>query len=112
MNSNERDVLLVGKILNYCDEIEAAKIRFGNSWEAFSGDKVFQNACGLCVLQIGELANQLSDDFKSNHATIPWKNIKGMRNVVAHNYGSISVQVLWETLTNDIPTLRDLLQNP
>ncbi|MBQ6715202.1 MAG: DUF86 domain-containing protein [Clostridia bacterium] len=49
----------------------------------------------MCILQIGELVNRLSDDFKSNNAHIPWNKIRCMRNYVAHEYGSIDFDIIW-----------------
>lgn len=42
---------------------------------------------------------------------IPWRKVRGMRNVLAHRYGAIDVGVLWETITQDIPALRDEMDN-
>ena len=43
-----------------------------------------------------------------------WNQIKAMRNIVAHNYGSIDAEILWETIENDVPQLKayclDILQ--
>lgn len=45
---------------------------------------------------------------------MPWNQIKAMRNIVAHNYGSIDAEILWETIENDVPQLKayclDILQ--
>ena len=38
---------------------------------------------------------------------MPWNQIKALRNVVAHNYGKIDKETLWETLLGDIPELND-----
>ena len=37
---------------------------------------------------------------------MPWNQIKALRNVVAHNYGKIDKETLWETISNDIPRLQ------
>ena len=42
---------------------------------------------------------------------MPWRDIKAMRNIAAHNYGEIDVDILWETATNDIPLLKDYCQS-
>lgn len=41
------------------------------------------------LIQISENANKLSDEFKQNHTSIPWRAIKGMRNKIVHEYGSV-----------------------
>lgn len=37
---------------------------------------------------------------------MPWREIKAMRNIAAHNYGEIDVDILWETAIDDIPCLK------
>ena len=37
---------------------------------------------------------------------MPWNEIRGMRNVMAHAYGSISIQTTWEAIEQDIPALK------
>jgi len=37
---------------------------------------------------------------------VPWKQIKGMRNVIVHHYGNVDIEELWHTITEDIPSLR------
>ena len=78
---------------------------FQDSLEAFAGNYVFQNACGMCIIQIGELAGRLSTSAQAAIPEIPWPLIKGMRNVFAHDYGHIMIQRTWETLHSDIPLL-------
>jgi len=36
---------------------------------------------------------------------MPWKQIKGMRNIAAHGYENFDVDILWQTLKADIPEL-------
>ena len=38
---------------------------------------------------------------------MPWREIKTMRNIAAHNYGEIDIDILWETATGDIPDLKE-----
>lgn len=42
---------------------------------------------------------------------MPWIQIKALRNLVAHNYGKIDDESLWETITGDIPKLKDYCSN-
>ncbi len=81
--------------------------RSGNDYETFSKDSVYQNAVALCVLQIGELTTHFTEEFKNTYNEMPWNQIKALRNVVAHNYGKIDKETLWETILNDIPQLQD-----
>ena len=60
----------------------------------------------MCVLQIGELAGKLTEDFKDTYNEMPWREIKGLRNFVAHEYGNIDIAELWNTIQEDIPVLQ------
>jgi uncharacterized protein with HEPN domain len=57
------------------------------------------------LLQIGELANHLAEDFLTAHKDIPWKQVIGLRNRVVHGYGMLDKEVIWETVNSDIPVL-------
>lgn len=104
MSKGNKDLLK--HIVDYCHQIEEAHAQFGNSYEAFCSNSVYRNAVAMCVLQIGELSNHLTEDFRESTAEdIPWKQIRGLRNVVAHEYGNIDEESLWETITEDIPDL-------
>lgn len=104
MNRNA-DVLR--HIQGYCEEINHTMETFGKDYQVFWSNTIYQNATALCVLQIGELTTHFTEDFKSTYNKIPWNQIKALRNVVAHNYGGIDKETLWETLMSDIPELSD-----
>ena len=65
----------------------------------------------MCILQIGELAGHLSPEFRAAHSEMPWNEIRAMRNIVAHAYGSVSTQMTWETIEQDIPALKRFCEN-
>lgn len=106
MESNERDFAIVEKMIAYCCEIEEAHEVFHTSYVEFIENSVYKNAVCLCIMQIGELSNHLSENFKEKHSNIPWKQIRGMRNVVAHEYGNIDTATVWETVLEDIPEIK------
>ena len=101
-----RDKSVLEHIKNYCEEIGSFIERFGKDSRTFTTDRAYFNAVSMCILQIGELSNSLSEEFRAETSgVIPWVNIRGMRNIVAHNYGSLDEKLVWETATKDIPGL-------
>lgn len=106
MKPLDRDISILDHIVNYCDQIEETIHRFGSSYASFSADRIYRNAAAMCVLQIGELAGKLTDDFRAKHPGAPWRQIKAMRNIVAHSYGTVDPETTWEVLTEDIPALK------
>ena len=59
----------------------------------------------MCVFQICELASHLSDTFRAEHPELPWHQIRGMRNLFAHDYGNMDTTGIWETACEDIPAV-------
>ena len=106
MKPLDRNISILEHIIAYCDQIEETIRRFGNDYNVFSTDAIYRNAAALCVLQIGELAGKLTDEFRTAHPGAPWRQIRGMRNIVAHSYGTVDPEVTWEILTEDIPKLK------
>ena len=108
---NEKDKHTVESIIFYCDRMEDHVNRFGDDKEIFLSDVQFQDACSLVIIQIGEFVGRLSAKFRDEHKEIPWSKIIGMRIVHAHNYESVIDEIVWETIKEDIPYLKNYLQN-
>lgn len=107
MSDSERDRSILRHILNYCEQIEDAVARFGSDEEIFLGDSVYHNAVSLCILQIGELSGNLTENYRASHPDIPWREIKLMRNIVAHRYGTVDHTITWDVVVHDIPILKE-----
>ena len=100
------------RILDYCDDIKQAVARFGNDYDTFRTDKAYHDLICFYILQIGELAGQLSPELRAESAdAMNWGEIKGMRNVVAHHDGSIQLEIVWNTVKNDIPALQSFCES-
>ena len=72
-------------------------------------EDVLQIIC-FNIMQIGELAKNFDTTFTSTYKDVPWKHIKGMRDKVAHGYGSIDKDIVWNTAFNDIKPLLNYCQ--
>ena len=106
MNRNERDIDQLHVIVRYCDRLDAAIAQFGDSYERFEENTVFQDSCSLCIIQIGEAVNRLSDDFVSAHPEIEWSRIYGMRCHLVHGYEMFDAEIVWDAIKRCIPPLR------
>ena len=58
---------------------------------------------------IGEAARHVSETFRARHPEIPWTQIIGQRNILAHEYGEILLDRVWRTAKDSIPELEKLL---
>ena len=99
-----RDYFILEVIIEYCDQI-LHSIE-GLDLQKFSSDLDIRDACALRALQIGENAGDLSASFREAHQEIDWRAIIGLRNIIAHEYGNVDTEVLWEIVSGDIPTLK------
>ena len=54
---------------------------------------------------IGEAAGRVSSAFREENPEIPWNEIRGMRNRMIHRYDDIDMDIVWETVQQDIPQL-------
>src|SRR5665647_542527 len=104
---NDRDIIVVKKIIQYINEITITVQKYDLDYNKLTGDFIVKNAISMCILQIGKLVGKLSNEFKNTYNAMPWKDIKVMRNIAAHNYGEIDLEVLWETVSTDVPILRE-----
>ena len=105
-NISEKDEDALRTIVEYCENTSKHIKQFGNTFEEFKNNLAFQESCSFDAIQIGEAANKLSDKYKESHPDTPWHQIIGLRNVVAHAYGYIDLGILWETITEDFPSLK------
>ena len=62
------------------------------------------------LIQISENSGKITPAFKETHKIIPWQAIKGMRNRIVHEYGDVELDVVYQTITEDIPEICQLLE--
>ena len=86
----------VSKVLVYCG---------GMDEKSFVTDNKTVDACLINLQQIGELANKTGEQFKATHPDIPWNEMRGLRNIIAHNYDGVNVFHIWNTINSSLPDL-------
>ncbi|MCX7088382.1 MAG: DUF86 domain-containing protein [Methylococcales bacterium] len=109
--------MIENRLLDYLDHIlEASKLACGyvegTNKDDFMADKRTQQAVILNLVIIGEAATKLLKDyseFLDQHPDVPWRNMKGMRNRIAHGYFDINLEVVWETVNIALPQLLERL---
>ena len=104
---NEKEADAIAHIAMYCEKIKRAQEKFFPTKDLFNEETLYRDGCGFYVQQIGEHVNDLSEGFIAEHSEIPWHQIRGFRNVIAHAYGNVDAEILWETITEDIPRLAE-----
>lgn len=83
----------------------------GFSYSDFSQSRILLKAVSMSLLNIGELARELSKGVKEQYSAIPWRSIIGLRNRTAHGYHSLDPRILWEIASVDIPPLLKVINS-
>ena len=73
-------------------------------------DPVVQAAAQRWIEVLGEAASHLSDQLRSAHPEIPWREIIGTRVILAHAYFHIDQDIIGSVVQRDIPAIRSQLQ--
>ena len=92
-------------IIKHCQRIVAKMADI--SLEAFKQDEDSREIVCFNLLQIGELAKNFSENFLKDYSKMPWKQIKGMRDKVAHGHGALELDLVYFTANEDVPALLD-----
>jgi uncharacterized protein with HEPN domain len=72
---------------------------------SFEENRVLVLAVTRLVEIIGEASAKISSDTKTKYPQIPWQAMVGMRNRIVHAYFDIDLNILWQTITEDLPPL-------
>ncbi|MFO8008385.1 MAG: DUF86 domain-containing protein [Candidatus Brocadiia bacterium] len=75
------------------------------SLEEFLADEMAQDAVVRCVEVIGEAARLVSGDTRERAPEVPWALIIGMRHVLAHEYGTVDMEEVYDVVSRDLPGL-------
>lgn len=113
MKISNTDAQVLQHIVKHADEIRDTINFFGNKKETFLSNHIFRNSCSMALQTMGENAKSLSNDFLEKEHTIPWKQLKGLRNIFAHAYDSshFDNEIIWQAITDDIPYIRETCAN-
>lgn len=95
-------------IVNYADKAMQFVRGVGLDEFADNEEKVFAVVKTLEI--IGEAARHLPKSMCDKYKTIPWKQVVGMRDRMTHEYFSVDTEVVWRTVHEDLPPLRDTAQ--
>ena len=109
MQPEEKDSAYLWDMLQAAKEVESMLEEYDLS--AFLGDRVLLRAIERGVEILGESARRVSTTCREDHTEIPWREIIGQRNILAHEYGQIDHELLYKTATEDIPEIIPIIQN-
>jgi uncharacterized protein with HEPN domain len=96
-------------ILDAADQV-AGVVKDGR--KAWDQDRLRQLAVDRPLEIIGESANTLSDDFRAGYPDVPWRDVIGLRVVLAHHYHRVDPNQVWTIASIEVPRLAGYLHSP
>lgn len=93
----EHILICIDKINTYSEGIE---------YKDFLKNAMMQDAIIRLIGIIGEAATKVSPEVKSKYTQIEWTDIKGMRNRIIHDYFDVRLDVIWDSVRNELPKLK------
>ncbi|MFF4988902.1 DUF86 domain-containing protein [Streptosporangium saharense] len=73
--------------------------------ERWLRDEQLQSAVQWKIMNIGEAACGISEATRARRPEIPWRQIRGLRNILAHAYFSVDLGAIWKTSKDEVPIM-------
>lgn len=105
MDTKERDLFRLEHIWECIGKIEEI-VRLVGDIEVFRNRWIEQDALLRNFEIIGEASNHVSEIIKTKYPEVEWFKMKGMRNLISHEYFGVRIDTIWETAIKDIPLLK------
>jgi uncharacterized protein with HEPN domain len=100
---NEQDKHWLQDMLDVCRR--AQRHSQGRTRPMLDTDELFADALVRTIELIGEAASRVTASTRDALPQIPWRLIIGMRNRIIHDYGNINLDIVWKTVSLQIPQL-------
>ena len=98
----------VSDMVEFCEKVIANSSNTDLS--SFVADSNLYDATIWNIVKIGEAASKVPEETRDKFPEIKWQQIIGMRNALVHGYFSSRDDIIWQTVSVDIPELRDDLR--
>jgi uncharacterized protein with HEPN domain len=105
----EKDIANIHECLHAINSIQKYTEEFNQLDDLLNDNKTY-DAVLMNFIVLGEAANRISDALKTNNPQIPWKEINGFRNFVAHDYFGVDENIVWAAIQIHISELKKELE--
>ncbi|MFO8007779.1 MAG: DUF86 domain-containing protein [Candidatus Brocadiia bacterium] len=83
----------------------------GMAYEEFATDTKTVRAAAYEIMIIGEAAAHVPEEARVRFPEVPWDTMRGIRNIVVHEYFRVDLHILWQTITKNLPPLVPVLES-
>jgi uncharacterized protein with HEPN domain len=81
-----------------------------NNFRDFASDEKTALAVVKLLENIGEATKKIPEPIRSKYPNLPWNEMAGMRDILIHEYFGIDYEVVWKTIENDLPVVKNFIQ--
>lgn len=106
-HATTNDLALFDHIL---DCIERIREYTASSRPTFFESSMVQDAVMRNLQTLAESTQRLSQAAKDAEPAVPWRSVSGFRNVLAHGYLSVDLEVVWSVVEQDVPALEEAIR--
>ena len=100
-----------GRLEHILDAIEKALEFTENvSFEEYKTNTILRFAVAKSVEIVGEASYKLTKEFREQHLEIEWRDIISMRHILVHGYYQTEDSVVWDTVKNYLPSLKEQIE--
>ena len=97
-----------GRLEHILDAIEKALEFTENAdFEGFTKNALLRYGVAKCVEIVGEASYKLTKEFRAQHPEVAWRDIISMRHILVHGYYQTEDRIVWDTVKNYLPLLRE-----
>jgi uncharacterized protein with HEPN domain len=107
-NTRKADAVRIRHMLDAAQE--AVSFADGHARSGLDNNRMLVLSLVKSVEILGEAATKISAETRARYPTIPWASIVAMRNRLIHGYFDINLDIVWATVTDDLPGLIELLE--
>jgi uncharacterized protein with HEPN domain len=100
-----KDYYIMLSMLETIDKIFQYTCSYKSAEELYKNDRDF-DAVMMNFIVLGENVNKLSNTLKERTKQIDWNKVYGLRNIIAHHYFGINVDMVWQIIKNNLPQLK------
>jgi len=100
-----KDYYILLSVSDTLEKIIRYSAEYKNAEDFYENDRDF-DAAMMNFIVLGESVGKLSENFKLKTDHINWSKIYGLRNIIAHHYFGINVDLVWQIIQNDLPVFK------
>ena len=82
----------------------------GKTLQDLQRDTLLLDAVAFNLIVVGEAAGKVPPEIRSVYPEVPWSQVVGLRNIIAHEYFGLDLDIIWDVVQNELPILQQVVE--